>query len=356
MKRKVIMDDLQLLRGMRNDVGTPAQATLARGRSELLRKIDSGADSGTMPDGGPRRRRVVARRAVLAAAAAAVLVGTLVAVDVVAPGGKPGATAEAAEVLNNAAAATIKTSDPVVKPGQYLKVDTKAVYASSMTRANGTTVSWLETQDGQLYVPADKSGEWVWNREARVPTTFFGEESKAEAQRYVSSMNGGAGPQLEGIIRGKAGAFYDSPQQILGLPLLEGIKALPREPRKLLDLIYKKNGDKGQTPESEALVTIADSLRTGVIPADLRAAMYKAAALIPGVIVADKQATLDGRKGVALGILWAGGKARQDIIVDTETGMMIGERNVSLAALDGIPANTAFGWTAVKISVVDSAP
>lgn len=39
---------------------------------------------------------------------------------------------------------------------------------------------------------------------------------------------------------------------------------------------------------------------------------YKAAALIPGVVVADKQATLDRRQGVALGIYWAEGKFREE--------------------------------------------
>ncbi|WP_278253609.1 CU044_5270 family protein [Arthrobacter cavernae] len=339
---------------MRNETGTPAPATLARGRRELLSRI--GGETAMLPDGGTLRRRKVTRRLLLASAAAAVLVGALVAADVVIPGAKPGATAEAAEVLSKAAAAAIKTSDPVVGPGQYLKVETKAVYGATVSRANGTMVSWLETQDGQLYVPADTSGEWVWNRERRVPTTFFGEESKAEAQRHVSSLNGGAGPQLEGIIRGPGGAFYGSAQQILGMPLLEAVKTLPREPRRLLDLIYEKTKGQGPSPESQALMTIADSLRIGVVPADLRAAMYKAAALIPGVVVADEQATLDGRKGVALGVYWAEGKLRQDIIVDPVTGFMIGERTMHLVAMGGIPANTASGWTSVKTSVVDSAP
>lgn len=367
MKRNVIMDDLQLLREMRSDVGTPPPATLARGRNALLRKIDPGSGSavGGVPgaaidrvsvlDGGTRRRRTVTRRVLLASVAAAVLVGGIVVADVVAPEGRPGATAEAADVLNKAAAATIKTSDPVVKPGQYLKVDTKAVYSTQTTNPAGIKVAWLATQDNQFYIPADISGEWAWNREPRVPVTFFGKVSEAEARRY-ETLASDAGPDLEGVFRGKGGAFYDSPQQILGMPLPEAIKKLAREPRKLLATIYEKTKGQGPSPESQALSTIADSLRLGVIPADLRASMYKAAALIPGVVVADKQATLDGRKGVALGVHWADGKLRQDIIIDPATGLMIGERQVALVAMDGIPANTAFGWTAIKTSVVDSAP
>jgi RNA polymerase sigma-70 factor (ECF subfamily) len=348
------MDELQLLREMRSDVGTPPQATLARGRDKLLTRIDPNVQTAKQP----RRWQTVTRRVGFASAAAALLVGALVALDVIGTNPKPGATAEAAEILDSAAAATIKTSDPAVKPGQYLKVDTKAVYSSSVAKADGTTVSWLDSTGGQVYIPADMAGEWVWNREPRVPTTFFGVESKAEAQRHTAATktDDAAGPQLEGVLRGKAGDFYGHPQQILGTPLLGAIKTLPREPQQLLDLIYDKTRGKGPSPESEALTTIASSLRTGVIPADLRAAMYKAAALIPGVVVADKQATLDGRRGVALGVSWAEGKFREDIIVDPATGLLIGERTMYLVAESGIPANTAASWTAVKTSVVDSAP
>lgn len=354
------MDDLQLLREMRSDVGSAPAATLARGREKVMARVapaSTAAATTDRPAKGAVRPIRFRRRVLFASAAAALLVGGIVVADVVRPIG-PGATAEAAEYLNSAAAATIQSSELVVKPGQYLKVETESVYSSSVLRADGTSVSWLDSTGGQVYVPADMSGEWVWNREPRVPTTFFSEEAKAEAQQQEASMNNESspGPQLEGILRGKAGDFYNSPQHIMGTPLLEAIKTLPREPRQLLDLIYEKTRNQGPSPESEALSTIASSLRTGVLPADLRAAMYKAAALIPGVVVADKQATLDGRQGVALGVYWAGGKFREDIIVDPVTGLMIGERTVYLVAEGGIPANTATSWTAVKTSVVDAAP
>lgn len=82
------------------------------------------------------------RRIALASAAAAFLVGVLVTADVVLPD-RPGATAEAAEVLNNAAAATIQASDPVVGPGQYMKVETTTVNGASAVAADGSRVSWL---------------------------------------------------------------------------------------------------------------------------------------------------------------------------------------------------------------------
>src|SRR6185312_13222172 len=118
---------LQLLREMRNDVGSAPQATLARGRNKLMKDI--GAESGLSVRAGAPRSRRISRRVALASAAAALLVGAFVAADIIVPGRHGGATAEAAEVLNAAAASTITTADPMVGPGQYLKIDTTAVYA-----------------------------------------------------------------------------------------------------------------------------------------------------------------------------------------------------------------------------------
>lgn len=141
-----------------------------------------------------------------------------------------------------------------------------------------------------------------------------------------------------------------------GMLLDEAVASLPREPEALLDVIYERTKGSGVTPEAEALVTIADTLRTGVVPAELRAVLYKAAALIPGVTVVDRQATLDGRTGVAIGITAPDGAVRQDIIIDPTTGLLIGERHVALKATAEFPAGTATSWTSVRTSVVDSAP
>ena len=104
------------------------------------------------------------------------------------------------------------------------------------------------------------------------------------------------------------------------------------------------------------MVYIADLLRTGLIPADLRAALYKAAALIPGVTVTDNQATLRGQTGVAIGRVEDVSHMRQDIIIDPLTGQLIGERSVLTEGTGDIPAGTVAGWTTIRTRVVDSAP
>lgn len=351
------MDDLKLLREIRNDVGAAPEDSLARGRQKLMARI--GADVAGTANAGKTPRRTVLRRGFAMTAAAALLVGGIVVADVVSFDGKPGATAEAAEVLNDAAAVTIQTSDPVVGPGQYLKIETTSVYAGGVLLGddpNGPRrdVEWLDQSSDQLYIPADRSQEWIWNREARIPTTFFSEDAKAEAAKYQQSQ--GSNPVRTGeLLRAPGGNFYEQQRLLFaGLPLDEGEKNLPRDPQALLDVI-RQRGKQGR-PDAETLEDIASALSTGAVPADLRAALYKAAALIPGVTVVDKQANLNGKVGTAIGIENPVRETRMDIIIDPVTGLLIGEREVLLAAGKTFPAGTATEWTAVQTVVVDSAP
>jgi hypothetical protein len=349
------MNDLQLLREMRSDIGSATPATLARGRTKLMARIGSAS----RPEATTNMRAPakvspirIRRRVLMASAAAALLVGGIVAADVVLPA-RPGAIAEAAEVLNNAAAATIQTSDPVVGPGQYLKIETTARYGGSAVTADGTQVSWQEKTGGQVYVPADRDGEWVWNREESVPVEFSSDAAKAEATKLQEETPS----DMVGIQRAPRGAFHGGQQTLIigGMPLDEAAN-LPRDPQALLDVIHERTKGAGKSPEIKALGTITAALRTGVIPADLRAAFYKAAALIPGVTVVDKQATIDGRTGIAIGIPSPDGGSRQETIIDSTTGLMIGERNVLLKDYPGFPAGTVMTWTSVRTSVVNTAP
>ena len=96
----------------------------------------------------------------------------------------------------------------------------------------------------------------------------------------------------------------------------------------------------------------ADALRSGLVPADLRAALYQTLTRLDGVDLVDQAVNLDGRVGTAIGI--DDGQFRQDIIIDPTTGAFIGEREVLTGDYEGAPDGTTFSYTAVSTAVVDT--
>jgi RNA polymerase sigma-70 factor (ECF subfamily) len=341
-----MMNELTLLQSMRDKTPVATDAAVEDGRRKLLHRIVP-----TAPIAQPPRRRKTAKRIGLVTLAAAAVVAALVAGDVLGPTGWRGAaTAQAAQVLNDAAQTTIHTADPVVKPGQYLKISSSNRWGSFSTDENGKEFQWLDTENMTMYIPANRNDEWVWERSGRIPTVFFDEASKKHAQSLQYDK-----PKAY-VLRGANGAFYGSAPDQSGFPSPEYLASFPRDPHKLLNNIFKKTLGQGQSVDGEALVFIADLLRTGMVPGDLRAALYKAAALIPGVTVTDGQTTLNGRKGIAIGRVEEVLHTRQDIIIDPKTGLLIGERQVLTQAQGSMPAGTAITLTTIETSVSDTAP
>ncbi|NQX36443.1 CU044_5270 family protein [Herbiconiux sp. VKM Ac-2851] len=296
-------------------------------------------------DSRPARRRAlpVIGFSLLGAGALTVV---LVASNVLGLAGwRGGADSAAAGALESAAVATIEASDPVVGLGQYLRITTNAVYSASTGDGAGGFTSFLDGSRDELYVPYDRQGDWVWMRHAREPVQTFGPASEA----FAAEMHA---LEEDELLRAPAGTFYGgSPTEISG-----DYDALPRNPNQLLNAIYAKTLTQGQSPDGAALVWIADVLRNGTVPAELRAALYQAAARIPGVTITDQQASLDGTTGIAIGRVEPSTNIRQDIIIDPDTGQFIGEREISLVANNGLPAGTPSESTTVSITVVDTAP
>lgn len=85
------------------------------------------------------------------------------------------------------------------------------------------------------------------------------------------------------------------------MPTAEYLATLPRDPKELLDVIRDQTRGKGQSGNGQVLVFMTDVLRTHQAPADLRAALFRATALVPGIEVIQRQATIDERNGVVMG-------------------------------------------------------
>ncbi|HEU4899799.1 MAG TPA: CU044_5270 family protein [Actinomycetota bacterium] len=336
------MDELAFLSRLRADSPPAGEDVLASARGQLLERA-----GGPRPTAGtPARRR---RRLALALGAVVVAAGLLAApigLDIVAPDGRSlGATAEAAGLLNRAA---INARDPVIGPAQYLKVTSRGVHMSVTELADRRRAHYYESDLMEIWIPGDPSRPWVLRRTTE-PYRF----PSAADERALRAAGALSSRRVE-LLRARDGAFYGPVQGSWQTPTRQFLAELPHDPDRLLRRVYRDSTGQGPSPDGEALVYVADVLRSGIVPADLRAALFRAATRIPGVGVVENRANLDGRRGVAVGRDEPEDGTRQEIIFDPDSGEVIGEREVNVSAAE-LPKGM-LSSTSVRTRVVDEAP
>lgn len=277
-------------------------------------------------DHGPLRRPQRTRRVVLTMAAASVGVIVLGQTNMSIQ------SAHAAGLLRSAAEQTMAFSDPTPGPGEYLRVHTRANWLVGRSDTAGNDMFTMNAQTIDVYVPGDPSRDWVLDRD-------WG----AIAPR----------PGQKDTIHAPGGEFYGIPWTVIDKQELMG---LPREGKALIEHFNAQYQGGSASRDEDNFVRITDLLRTGLVPADLRAGLYEALALIPGVN-ASEQTNFDGKPGISIGRsepLRAG--QRDEIIIDPATGLVIGERTVMTYALFGLGANNLTAHTAIDYSIVGSVP
>jgi hypothetical protein len=307
------MDELTLLRTLRDDV----PETTDRDLEPALKKLEA-AMEGKKVRGGAHAPRA---RWVLVAATAAIIL-TLVTGNIT----MAVKSAQAAEILRTTAVQTTQFAEPIPGPGQYLLSHTHANWPSSFNNGPWT---W-DRQTIDVYIPADPDDDWVMYRD-------WGEQRAAQSGI----------PQIE-VIHAKNGEFY-------GDGFSWGNWDGPIS--DVLDYFDAGYTGSSMSRDEDNFQRIASVLRTGIVPAAQRAAMYEALALIPGVTSTDGVANLDGQTGVAIGRTEPlRGGLRSEIIIDPSTGLVIGERDITTYAVFGLGYNDIFSLTAIETRVVDTAP
>lgn len=301
---------------------------------------------------GPVRLRRRWIRVALAAGIAAVLVAVgLLIPSFVTEQHKPINSAEAIGALNQAAVAALGATDEPVGPGRYRYIETHAWW----TAFSGYNI-FRDENLIQTWVPAnsdDPTQDWMLDRRPTGNRVWI-EGSEEQAREDGTSID----PLDSGVtLQAKApcGNFYGpGPCPRPGSwqdPTPAFLAELPRDPAQLYARLQADAPDNSRGP-AELLVYAADALRTGLVPADLRAALYQTLTRLDGIELTDRAANLDGRIGTSIGI--DDGQFRQDIIIDPTTGLFIGEREVLTDDLDGAPEGTTLSYTAVSTAVVDT--
>jgi hypothetical protein len=206
----------------------------------------------------------------------------------------------------------------------------------------------------EVWVPADRGAEWL-RRETDTGerTWLVGTEADGRAAGL-----GFIPPPTE--LRGRCGDWYPEPGRDscarLGdwqEPTDAFVAEMPRDPRALFDLLRKQTMGRGNDPDLEILVYVTDALRGGLLPADLRAALYRALALLPELTITERTATLDGRTGTALGITAAG--RTEEIVIDPRTGDFLGERARLTEPMDGMRPGTVTRSTSITYGISPAA-
>jgi len=133
-------------------------------------------------------------------------------------------------------------------------------------------------------------------------------------------------------------------------PTYRFLQSLPTGPHALLSLIERQMSGQ-QPPPEEAFITIGDLLREAIAPPRVSAALYRAAALIPGVTVIADATDVIGRHGVAVAMTVEG--VRNEWIFSKQTLRYLGERDINIAKPRDL--NITIGSIAYEAAVLQRA-
>ncbi|MFE7710088.1 CU044_5270 family protein [Streptomyces sp. NPDC057486] len=305
-------------------------------KEALLHRADLAEPPGvrTTRTSRPRRRLI---RVLAPAVACTVAVCGVVAVNLadrpghgttaVTRGGAPRAP-EVTQLLDRIALAAAGGKQPTVRADQFVYIESKVAYAAQSAGGGPVTMAPVHTR--QVWSSADGSRPGLL-REGGGPDTPL------DADAPVHTLDGpGATPRPSTL---------DERGPSVGNPTHRYVASLPTDPDALLKLIRDETRGQGQDPDQRAFTAIGELLAETWAPPQVSAALYKAAARIPGVTVIHAATDATGREGVAVARTAHGQQTQW--VFDRTTYAFLGERTVLTEAGDAGPAGTVVGTSAV---------
>lgn len=282
---------------------TPAMS--ARAQVQGRRRLNE-AITGERPG---RRRGLLARRTLLLGAAAATLSVAVVAYGVVGQPG-PDSTAAAATVLQRAAGAISPESGPAPRPGQFIYLDILRVTSGMKQRV-------------QTWTAVDGSRPGLIRSDG-----FLGKDT-SPVPPYQPEQG-----------------LHQAPYTVLS--------ALPTDPTELVQILYADPHVRGQMRANNLSreVAVWDTLRSLVetAPPAQKAALFKAAAQIKGIVYVESATDAAGRTGEAVG-LEDPRLGSVQFIFDRDSHEFLGERTMRR----GSTTEVQFNATVQRTAVVDAA-
>src|SRR5499427_7884139 len=273
--------DQRLIAELTESLPVPAERDLPAGRQETLKEhlmteLRQADHSEVHRERAGGRRRLVALAATTVAAVVAAAGLSLAALSGhhgPGGGGLPAGNAAAARLLDKIA--TVAASQPRlnVRDDQYMYIASEDRWSSTYVGSGGQRT---------VVEPLHKREIWLSVSNVCRPGLLI-DPSPGPATK----LNDGAGSSCP-----NKGSWGD--------PTYRFLQSLPADPRTLLNMIYAATTGAGQSPDQEAFTTIGDALREAIAPPDISAALYRAAALIPGVRVVPHVTDILGRSGIGV--------------------------------------------------------
>ena len=325
------MDEMGLLGELRAGLPAPRAVARASARGQLIAQIEAAQRPRQRFFGwGNRRLRLLAAATAVVAAAAALVLVVFSGSGRVEPA--------AAQILREAAGTAAAQVPVAPGPNQFLYTRSKSAY---LTMNPGWSV--LVPSERETWISLDGS------RLGRI-RAVTGHPRFVSADQRAGWVAAGSPPLP------RAGAVEET--TVSGAGGIVDPADLPTDPAALLAKIEARSipGVDGPPGEAETFTLIGDLLRQAYLPSAVRAALYEAAAELPGVESLGEVSDPIGRAG--LGVAFSDRGTRHELVLDPETSALLGERATLLGTgaygFDAA-AGTTIGWAAyLESKVVDS--
>ena len=121
---------------------------------------------------------------------------------------------------------------------------------------------------------------------------------------------------------------------------------LPTDPAALLKKVYADTKGQGNSPDGAAFDFLGEALMESLLPPPVAAAIYRAAAMIPGVVLVADSVDAAGRHGVAVARTDEAGE-RREWIFNATTFEYLGERSYLVRDTPTGKAGMLTGTTAI---------
>ena len=285
----------------------PAERELPAGRQHTLKEhliseLRLAASPAVGRPAARRRMPVIALTATgVAAALAAVIVLTFL------PANTPGASPAAVRLLAKIATAATRQPAPQVRNSQFWYIKSWVAY-QGCKQVLGNNGVLGKPYDCVMEKPHERQ---IWQSVSNLCVTGLLREHGQNIP-LADAGNRQHCPDRGGV----------------NDPTYRFLQSLPTDPHALLSLIQRQMSGQ-QPPPEEAFITIGDLLREAIAPPRVSAALYRAAALIPGVTVVADATDAIGRHGVAVAMTIEG--ARNEWIFSKQTLRYLGEHDINIA-------------------------